>query len=305
RRRRRRRRGRLARGGRARGEDALRARIARGRTVDASVACLWFGRLRLGRGFGMSAGALVGPTLHNRLPRILGLVAFAGLFLLSALVAATFFRDAEGHVALGELFAVGGYPLASALLLLGWLIGRFPLIAILVLVAGLVSRDRASGRLRLYAARPASLLAVYALRFAVLAVVAFALSALLMPTFDLLLLGDWAGPATFVLILAQVLVYGGLAAFLSVWTRADAWIALGLAVTALVWEAALRAPSVSVPEGPRAILTLLLPPQWAMLELESAFAALQPIPWDAFAFTAGYGLAMLLLAGVSLAYRER
>ena len=48
----------------------------------------------------------------------------------------------------------------------------------------------------------------------------------------------------------------------------------------------------------------LLPPQAALLRLEEAFGALQPIPWDAFLYIAAYSLVLLLLAGIALARRE-
>ena len=144
--------------------------------------------------------------LRSRLRRILALLAFAFLFIFSAMVARTLVGTEHGQVEIGNLYLVGGYPLVSALLLLGWLIGRFPLIAILALMAGVVSADRRDGTMRLYAARPTSLAAVYLTKFAVAALVVFAISVVLMPGFDLLLLARWAGPNTFVLIIAYILV---------------------------------------------------------------------------------------------------
>src|SRR5207302_3939537 len=134
----------------------------------------------------------------------------------------------------------------------GWMLGRFPLIATLVLMSGIISDDRAAGYTRLYASRPTTLLHVYGARFVALAAVAFVISAVLMPGFDLLMLGTWAGPATLVLIIAYVFVYGGLTLLLSVWTRGDAWIALLIACIALVWDALRRADLLSgAPPGTR------------------------------------------------------
>lgn len=252
----------------------------------------------------VSATGVLRLALRARRRRVLGLVAFAAAFLAAGSAAALLFRDPAGHVGFEALFRVGGYAGVSAVVLIGWLVGRYPLIATLVLLAGVVSHDREAGYGRLYAVRPVSSLRVYGTRIAALVAIAFALSAVLLPTFDLLMLGQWAGPATFVLILAHVLVYGGLTALLSVWTRSDVWIVLFLALLAMVWHAVVQSGAAPLPPGPRELITFLLPPQGALAALEGAFAEVQPIPWDAFAYAAGYGVVMFALAGVSLAQRE-
>jgi hypothetical protein len=251
-----------------------------------------------------AALALAWLELRARQKRLLALAGFAGLFLAAGLTARLLVADDHGHVDADQRFLVGGYPLVSALLLLGWLLGRFPLIATLVLLAGIISDDRATGHARLYAVRPASPHALYGARFLVLATTAFLFSALLLPAFDLLLLGTWAGPATLVLILANVLAFGGLVTFLSTLTRADAWIALFLTLAALVWNALRSASKLTVPIGVRDFVGFLLPPQAAILRLEDAFGSLQPIPWDAFLYVAGYGAVLLLAAGILLRRRE-
>ncbi|HEY8470629.1 MAG TPA: hypothetical protein VIL18_13345 [Longimicrobiales bacterium] len=253
----------------------------------------------------MSALALAALELRARRRRVLALLAFAGVFLAAALTARLMVSRGEGgHVEMDRLFEVGGYPLVSALLLLGWILGRYPLVATLVMLAGVASHDRVEGYARLYAVRPTSPHRIYAARAALLAAAAFVISAALLPVFDLIMLGTWAGPATFVLILAYVIVYGGMVALLSVWTRGDAWIALLLALLSLVWDALLRADALAIPPGVRDVITFVLPPQAAFLELEGAFGALQPIPWDAFAYVAGYGVVLWLLAAASLGRRE-
>jgi hypothetical protein len=251
-----------------------------------------------------AALALAWLELRARRKRILALTAFAGLFLAAGTTARLLVAGDDGHVDADQLFLIGGYPLVSALLLLGWLLGRFPLIATLVLMAGVVSGDRDTGQARLYAVRPASPHIIYGTRFLVLATTAFALSAILLPAFDLLLLGTWAGPATLVLILANVLAFGALVTTLSILTRADAWIALFLALAALVWNALRTADRLTIPIGVRDVVSFILPPQAALLRLEDAFGALQPIPWDAFFYITGYGVALLILAGVLLRRRE-
>lgn len=249
--------------------------------------------------------ALALLALRERRGRILGLALLALLFLAGAAATALLARDPHGGFALDRLFQAGGLPLASGALLMGWALGRFPLVATIVLTAGVVSGDRVAGHARILAARPRSPLAVYGTRLAVLGLLAFALSALLLPAFDLLLLGRWAGPATLVLVLGTVLAYGSLVALLSVWTRGDAWVAVLLAGAAFVWHALLRAGVLAgLPPGGRRFITLVLPPQGALYALETAFADVQPIPWAALGYTAVYAAAALALAAVSLLRRE-
>ncbi len=237
--------------------------------------------------------------------RILMLLGFAAAFLIAAIVARFLTVSHDGHVELDRLFQIGGAPLASAFLLIGWVIGRFPLIAVLVLMAGIFSHDRAQGTARLYFARPVSPLAIYGARFGVLALLAFALSAVLMPAFDAILLGQWAGLATLVLIASYIITYGALVAALSIWTRGDAWIALLLGIFAIVWHA-LRTAGVleNTPAGLREVITLVLPPHGALFAIETAFAQLMPVPWDAVGYVAIYSVLMLVIAGVSIGQRE-
>lgn len=234
-----------------------------------------------------------------------GLVLLFAAIFVAAAVAARAVAGHGAHVEPDALFQLGGFPLVSAMLLLGWSVGRFPVFAVLVLCAGVYSADLATGRTRLYAVRPVSPLRVYGVRLAVLAGVAAVVSAVLLPLFDVILLGRWAGPATLVLIVAYVVVYGGLVAFLSVLTRADAWIALALGLCSLIWATVRQAGLVAgVPVVIRDGVTFVLPPQDAFHALESAFAGVAPVPWSAFAYAVGYGVLMLVLAGVLVTQRE-
>lgn len=252
----------------------------------------------------MKPFALAGLTLAARRRRILLLAVFGIALLAVGSVAAVMGRGPGGRLRLDPLFVTGGYPLVSGIILTGWVLGRFPLIAALALVAGVVSDDRATGQIRLLAVRGVSPVTVYGVRLVALMAVAFVLSAVVMPAFDLIMLGTWAGPATLVLIAAEVLVYGSLAALLSVWTRLDAWLALLAALVALAWTALGNAGTL--PHWPvlSHVITLLLPPQNALSALEGAFANVQPIPWDAFWFCAGYSAALLIIAGLVLRSRE-
>jgi hypothetical protein len=247
----------------------------------------------------------VGLTLLAARRRIIGLSAFGAMFLAAAATARLLTGGEHGHVELDSLFALGGTTLVSALLLSGWLIGRFPLIAILVLAAGIFSDDRAAGYARLYAVRARSLSALYGARFLVCALLAFMLSSIVMPAFDLIVLGAWPAPDIFVLMAAQIIVFGSLTTLLSLISRADAWTALFLGLLALVWDA-LRRADVLGNAAPlvRDAVTVALPPQGALLRIESAFGAAQPVPWDAFAIICLYGTLALVLAGLALTRRE-
>lgn len=253
----------------------------------------------------MRYARLTALALVERRRRLLGLLALAALFLAMAAGTSALARDPHGGFDMDALFQVGGYPLVSGALLSGWLLGRYPLLAVLVLTAGVVSVDRVAGHARLYAVRPGSLPVLYAIRALVLWTIAFLLSALLLPVFDLLLLGRWAGPATLVLILAYVVVYGGLTFALSTWTRGDGWIAALLAIAGILWHALLRGGVLDgVPPGGRQFVTMVLPPHGALFALEGAFANVQPIPWEAFGYCAGYGAILLALGALSLRMRE-
>jgi hypothetical protein len=244
-------------------------------------------------------------TLVSTRRRIVGLIAFGAVFVATAATARVLTGGEHGHVELDPIFALGGTTLISAVLLLGWLIGRFPLIAALVLMAGVFSHDRAAGYTRLYAARPRSLVLLYSARFALLMALAFVLSIIIMPVFDLIMLGEWAGMGMIVLIAAQIIVFGTLTALLSTIMRADAWAALFLAIVALLWHALRRAEYLTnTAPFIRDTLSVVLPPQGALLRIESAFGAAQPVPLDAFLYVCIYGALVLVFAGVSLVRRE-
>jgi hypothetical protein len=250
-----------------------------------------------------AAGRLAILELLARRRRILALLAFAGLFLLTAATAAVLAHE-HGHVELETLFQIGGYPLISGVLLIGWLLGRFPLVATLVLMSGIIAADRYEGHARILAARPARPALIYGARFLVLGTLAFLLSALLMPLFDLIMLGEWAGGALMVLILAHVVVWGALTTLLSVFTRLDAWLTLLLALFAMVWGALREARMLPVVEPLGDIIAFILPPQAQLLALESAFAGIQPVPWDGFWFCMGYGAVAMICALWAVGRRE-
>jgi hypothetical protein len=252
----------------------------------------------------VSALGLTRLVLAERTRRIVGLIAFALLFLAGAM-AARILAGGPEHVEIGQLMVVGGYPLFAVLLLLGWLIGRFPLIAALVLVAGIFSTDREAGYARIYAVRPISFLRIYGLRLLTLLTLAFLLSAMLLPLFDLIILGHWAGSATLVLTACYVILYGSLVAFLSVFIKGDVWVALGLAIMAMIWDALRRGNALDqAPPGVRDVVSFILPPQGPLFRIETAFAQQEPMPWVAVGYVLGYALVLLIAAAVFVGDRE-
>ena len=252
----------------------------------------------------MSVGALTRLVLVERGRRIAGLLAFAALFIFASL-AARAIAGKEGHVEMTELLRLGNYPLMSALVVMAWLLSRFPLIATLVLLTGIFSADRLRGYTRVYAVRPASLLAIYGLRTLALIAIAFGISAILLPLVDVIVAGEWAGPATLVVSGCYVIVYSGLVVLLSVFFRNEGWIALLLAITAMLWDALRRSGFLAeAPPGVREVVSFVLPPQGPLFRIESAYAELQPMPWGDVAYVFGYGLVLLLAAAVFVSDRE-
>jgi hypothetical protein len=59
-----------------------------------------------------------------------------------------------------------------------------------------------------------------------------------------------------------------------------------------------------LPAGARELVSVVLPPQGALVRIELAFGALQPVPWDAFFYILIYGTLLLLLAGLALTRRS-
>jgi len=250
-------------------------------------------------------GSFIALSLRARLVRVLGLIAFGAVFLVAAATTRFVTGGGHGHVELDRLFQLGGSTLVSALLLIGWLAGRFPIIAVLVLMSGVFSADRAAGHARLYAVRPRSMLLLYGARALVLMLLAFALSAIIMPAFDLLLLGRWPGTGLLAMIGAQVVVYGSLTALLSTIGRGDAWTALFVGIVGIIWDALRRADffqqSVHVV---RDAVSVVLPPQGALMRVETAFASFEPVPWDAMLYIATWATLAFIVAAVVLSRRE-
>lgn len=248
---------------------------------------------------------LVWLELYTRRRRIAALFLFGALYLIGALALRSIGTGEHGIVDTEKLMQVGGVSLLSAFLLTGWSIGRYPLVIVMVLIAGIVSRDIKSGYARLYAVTRVRLIALYASRLAMLLLLAFALSSVLLPAFDFIILGKLSGPQVYVLIAGYVLVFGTLTALFSVITRADAWVTLFVWIVGMIWHGMMRGGMLNrLPTALTQIVSVVLPPLGALNTIENAFANDLSIPWGAFLYVAMYAMLILLLAGLSLSRRE-
>lgn len=249
--------------------------------------------------------SLVWLELYSRRKRIIALVFFGALYLAGAVTIRLIGAGEHGQVETDKLMMVGGYPLISAFLLSGWSIGRYPIVIVLVMVAGLFSTDVRAGYTRLYAATRVRILTLYAFRLLMLMLLAFALSAIVLPIFDYVILGKPSGIQLYVLTAAYVLVFGALTALFSVFTRADAWAALFAWITGTIWYAMLRGGLLEhVPQIIVQAISVVLPPQAALNSIESAFGNGQAVPWGAFLYVCMYAALVLLVAGLALSRRE-
>jgi VanZ family protein len=236
--------------------------------------------------------------------RLLWLLAFGALFIAAA-ATARLFGGHDGQVEFDAIMQVGGYPMLSALLLAGWVVGRFPAIAAVVLLAGTHSEPRQSGLARLLEVRARHPLRLLALRALLALLLASALALTVLIAFDVVMLGRAPGRQLFVLVLGHVLTYGALTALLSTLTRADGWAAAFVIVVAMIWQALLRSGALATsPPGIREVVTVLLPPQGALLQLENAFAGDLAVPWNALLYAAIYAALALLIAGIIARRRE-
>jgi hypothetical protein len=249
--------------------------------------------------------ALVWLELFTRRRRVAALVAFGALYLVAAVAVRMIGMGEHGQVEPDALMAVGGYPLMSAFLLTGWSIGRYPLIIILALTAGLFSADARAGYTRLYAATRVRLLTLYGFRLALLMILAFVMSVVLIPIFDIIVLGKPSGPQLLLLVASYILVFGSLTALFSVFTRADAWCTVFVAIAAMVWHAMNRGGLLDrVPQAITQIVSAILPPQGALSSIENAFGSGQPAAWGAFLYVCMYAALVLLVAGLALSRRD-
>jgi hypothetical protein len=107
------------------------------------------------------------------------------------------------------------------------------------------------------------------------------------------------------LMAAYILVFGSLTALFSVFTRADAWVAVFTWIAAMIWHSLLRGGALDrVPGSVIQIVSAVMPPQGALNTIEDAFANTQAAPWGAFLYVCMYAALVLLIAGLAMSRRE-
>lgn len=177
--------------------------------------------------------------------------------------------------------------------------------AVIVLLAGFISTDRREGYTRLFFSHPTRPSAFYGVRWALAVALSLALAVLFLVLFQVAVWGELrGGGAGLGLVLANVLVYGGLMAFLSAaLPRGDAWVAFFLFFSTLV-PGPLNFLLSIVGSGVRQLLLFVLPPHSTTLQRLYESALEGSVAWDALLFSAGYGAVWLVAAGVVLSIRE-
>lgn len=251
--------------------------------------------------------AVARDFFRRRRWRLVALGVAALLLLATGSAVAGVARGPEGHVEIAPLLERGGAWLVSALIFVGWLVGRFPMVAALALAGGAM-RGGGGSYPRSGPARAAGTAASTdgaTFRLALASGAAFLLSAVLLPAFDLIMLTAWGGVATVVFIVAQVAVYTSLTAFAGLWTRWDGWLALVLGAAAMGWHRLAEAGHAPTWPVLADLIAFLLPPQAALVAVEDAFPGIQPIPWSALAYALGYAATLLLATMVVVRRRGR
>jgi hypothetical protein len=179
-------------------------------------------------------------------------------------------------------------------------------LAMVVLLAGFISADRRRGYYRLAFSHPTRPLALYGLRW----FMALALSMGAAALFWLLAqLAGWGqivvGPSFLLHALTLTVVYGGVTAFLSaILPRGDGFVAVVLFFATEFWLSLVQEwPTPPFTPAIRAAIAFVLPPHTAASTVYQSLLT-GSMAWGALAFTLGYGLFWLVVAGVLVRVRE-
>jgi hypothetical protein len=199
---------------------------------------------------------------------------------------------------LGLEAAFGVYGLSATL-------ANFAGLSVLVLLAGFIAGDRRRGYHRLFFSHPTRPLAFYGVRWLLAVLTAVAAAAVFLVVGQLFAWGEFNGGWIGLhLALLSAIAYGGLVAFLSaLLPRGDSWVSIIIFFIAFFWLQALSLGAEPLPQLPRDVLTLLLPPQTALQDVYDGLLRGR-INWGASAFAAGYGAFWLILAGAMVRFRE-
>lgn len=175
----------------------------------------------------------------------------------------------------------------------------------IILLAGFVSGERREGYTRIHLSNPMTPVGYYGLRWVLAFTVAIGFSAVFLVVGQLIAWGTFRGGGTGLLLPAlSALVYGGLMALFSVASpRGDAWIVFILLVIPTFFPEIYELALGSLTPLASRLVSVLMPPHNALADvwnalLDGAFAG------GAVVYAAGYGLLVLVAAGVILNLRE-
>lgn len=177
--------------------------------------------------------------------------------------------------------------------------------AVIVLLAGFVSTDRREGYTRLFFSHPTRPALFYGVRWALAVSLAIAFAIVFLFLFQMIAWGELRGGGVgLALVVANVLIYGGLMAFLSAaLPRGDAWVAFFLFFSTLIPGPLNFLLSILGP-GIRGLLLFLLPPHSTTLQRLYETILEGHVAWDALLFSVGYGVVWLVAAALVLSLRE-
>ena len=176
----------------------------------------------------------------------------------------------------------------------------------IILLAGFVAVDRRRGYYRLFFSHSTNPLAFYGLRWALGVLLALAVVILFYVFGQLAAWGELRVTVHFILhAFLFVLVYSGLIAFLSVvLPRGDALVTFAVFLSTELWLLLVIQLGAQPFVAPvRQAITFLLPPHTALQDVYAGLVVGQ-VEWGAAAFSAGYGLFWLVVAGLLLRLRE-
>jgi hypothetical protein len=176
-------------------------------------------------------------------------------------------------------------------------------LSMVLLLGGSISGDRREGYTRLFFSHPTSPIGYYGLRWALAYAISVALAFLFLVVGQVVawgsILGGWSG---LLLPALSALVYGGLVAFLSVLlNRADGWIAFLLFFPTFVPE--VLNPLDRLIPAIRQPIMMVIPPQGAFIRIWEGLLY-GVVDWAGILFAVGYGVLLLLAAGLILLVRE-
>ncbi|MDB4950080.1 MAG: hypothetical protein JWM27_2729 [Gemmatimonadetes bacterium] len=178
-------------------------------------------------------------------------------------------------------------------------------LTMVILLAGFLSTDRRRGYYRLTFTQPISPLRYYGTRWLLCLALSMGAAAVFMVAGQYAAWGEYLGGGQGLLLaLVAAVAYGGLLAFLSaVLPFGDTWVALVVFFATFFWLNALTFGAQPFVTPVREAISLLLPPQTALRDVDDGLAR-GVLDWGAGTFALGYGMLWLAGAGLLVRFRE-